>query len=87
MLGAIYRPVLSASTTVGNHQISKSSLNIALDRRVDQSIAMIEERENLAIFFKELDNRGVKTGLRLVALVLAGIVDRTAVEYISATIS
>ena len=57
MLGAIYAAVLSASAAEGEHQVCKSTADIALHMVLRQRIDMAEEGEYLAVVFQKLYHR------------------------------
>ena len=73
VLGAIYRSVLTAGTTIGNHQVCEPTVDVSLHRGIDKRM--------------EFYDLGVETRVRLVPLVFSRIVDSTAVENETAAVA
>ena len=87
VLGAVDRAMLTSCAAEADHEVGKSALFVACDRGVDKSIAVVKENANLSVILKKLNDLTVETCERFVAFVFAGVVDRAAVEYISATVA
>ncbi len=87
VLGTVHRPVLSAGAAVCHHKVGEATFDVAGHGGVDQRIAVVEEREHFAVFFKKIHNALVKSGERFVAFVFSRVVYGTAIEYEAATIS
>ena len=86
-LGTIDRTVLPAGTTERHLQVRKIAFNEPLYMMVHQSINGLQERKYLAVFFEKIDHRLVETGKGFVLLILTGIMGRTAVEDVSASVT
>ena len=87
MLGTIDGAVLTAGATEADLKVGKATFNPTLGMEIDNGIDMREELKYLAILFKEVDDGTVKTRKCLVLLITSGVVGRTAVKDITATIA
>ena len=87
MLGGINGAMLTTRTTESEHQRGEAALDISAHMGIGQLIDRIEEGENLAIVLEESDHGLVETRQFLVGLITAGVVGRTAVKHIAATIA
>ena len=87
MLRTIDRPVLSSGAAEADLKMGELPLNKALDMGIDQCIHAVQEGENLAVILEELDDFLVKAGELTIELVLSRVVHRTAVEYVTASVS
>ena len=87
VFGGIDRAMLSAGTTETNLQMIKTAFDKPLYMVIHQGIDMIQESQDLAVLLKEIYHRLIKTREGFVLLVFTGIMGRTAIKDISATIS
>ena len=87
VLRAVDRTVLSAGASEANHQIRESALLVAFHRGVDKGIGVVEKLEYLAVVLKKLYHLVVEARKRLVALILAGVVDGAAVKHVAAAVA
>ena len=87
MLGGIDRTMLATCAAKADGKIGKTSLYVTLHAGIYQCIDMIQECEYLAIFLEELDDWFIESDKRFVAIILAGIVDSTAVEHEAASVA
>ena len=53
MLGGIHRPVLPAGTAETHHQLRESTLKIAVDSHVHESIRVVEETRYLPVTLRK----------------------------------
>jgi len=82
-LRGVDRPVLSAGTPEGDHQVSKSSVDVALHVPVNEWVDIVEERGYLAILLQEFDDRFVQPVHVVVPFKFAGVVNGATVEHVS----
>ena len=87
MFGAIDRTVLASRTAEAHHKACEPAARICLDMRVHDPVYMFKESYYLPVIFKETYYRLVAAGKLLVRLIAARIMDRTAVEHISSSVS
>ena len=87
MLGRIDRAVLSTRTAKREHQRGEATLDISLHMVIGQPIDTLQERQYLTIVLQEADDRLVQSSHLLIFLVTAGIMRRSAVEHITASVA
>ena len=87
MFRAVNRTMLASGTAEAYHQTRKATSRICLDMRIDDSIHMFKKTDYLSVIFKETYYRFIPAGKFLVRLITAGIMNRTSVEHISASVS
>ena len=87
MFRTIDRPVLSSGAAEADLKMGELPLYEALYMGIDQCINAVKEGKNLAVILEELDDFLVKAGELTIKLVLSGVVHRTAVENVSASVS
>ena len=87
VLGTIDAAMLSARTAEGEHQRREATLNVSGDMGIGQFIDAVKERQNLAVVLQKADDRLVESRHVFVFLITPGVVRRTAVEHIAATIT
>ena len=54
VFGTIYRAVLSACTSEGEHQVGESAFEVALHMGIGQFIYAFEEGEYFSVFFQKV---------------------------------
>ena len=86
-LGAVGGAVLPSRASEGNLKMAETPVYETLDMGVDQREHMPQECQDLPVCLQELLDLPVKAGHGTETLVLAGIVDGTAVEDITSTIA
>ena len=87
MLGTIYRTVLPASASEGEHEVGESAFEVTLHMGIGQLIDTVEECKYFSIVFQEVNHRLVEPCQFLVRLVAAGIVCAAAIEHVASTIA
>ena len=91
MLGELFCAIdgamLTAGATESDLKVGEVPFKESLDMMVDEPIDRVEESEDLAVFLEEVDNGLVKAGKRLELVIFAGIMRRTAVKDIAASIA
>ena len=87
MLGTIDGAVLTAGATEADLKVGKATFNPTLGMEIDDGIDMREELKYLAVLLKEVDDGTVKTRKCLVLLITSGVVRRTAVKDVTATVA
>ena len=87
MFGAIDRTVLASRTAEAHHKACEPAAQICLDMSVHDPVNMFKETYYLPVIFKESYYWLVATGKFLVRLIAARIMDRSAVEHISSSVS
>ena len=76
VLRGIYRTVLTTSTSETDHQVGEIALFVTLNTFVYHSIYMNKPLIDGTLLLKEADDIVVKTGERLILVVLARVVKR-----------
>lgn len=87
MLRTIDRTMLTTRTSEAEHQRGESTLYITAHMSISQTVDRFQESEYLTVILKETNNRLVKSRELLVGFVTAGIVRRTTVEHITASVA
>ena len=87
MLGTIDGTVLTSGATEADLKVGKATFNPTLSMEIDDGIDMREELKYLSVLLKEVDDGTVKTRKCLVLLITSGVVRRTAVKDVTATIA
>ena len=87
MLGTIDTAVLSACASETDEEVGESAFEIPLDMEVHNLVDAVEECENLAVLFEEVDDWLVESGEVPVLFVSSGVVGATAVEHISTSVA
>ena len=87
VLGGIDATVLAAGTSEGELEVGESTLDVALHMEIGEAVDAVEEGEDFAILFKEVDDGLVESCECLVGFVATGIVGATAVEHITASVA
>ena len=91
MLGELFCAIdgamLTAGATESDLKVGEVPFKESLDMMVDEPIDRVEESEDLAVFFEEVDNGLVKAGKRLELVVLTGIMRRTAIKDIASSVT
>lgn len=87
VLRRIYRTVLSAGAPEAEHQRREAALYVSLDMMLGKLIHRFEKFKNLTVILKESYHWLVKSRQLLVWLIASGIMCRTTVEHVSATIA
>lgn len=87
VLGTIDRTVLSAGTAERDLEILKIAFYKALHMMIDEAIDRIKESEYFSVILEEIYHRLIQSRQGFVLVVFAGIMGRTAIEDIAATIA
>ena len=87
MLCAIDAAVLSAGASEAEHERGEPPFQVALHMGVGQAEDGLEEREDLAVVFQELDDGLVESGHLLVLLIASRVVGCPAVEHVAAAVT
>ena len=87
VLGAVDAAVLAAGAAEANLQVGEFALDEAFDVNVDKAVDVVQEEEDFAVVFKELDDFLVHAVELAVVLVLARVVHGAAVEDVSAAVA
>lgn len=87
MLCAINRTVLSSGTTKRYLEVRKITFDEALRMMIDKLINRLQEREYLTVFLKKINHRLIQSCEGLIFIVLTGIMRRTAIKDITASIA
>ena len=87
MFGTIDGTVLPSCTTEGDLEIVEVPFDEPLHMMVDEGIDGVEEGEDLAVLLEEVDDGLVKPREGLVGVVLTGVMGRSAIEDISASVA
>ena len=87
MFGTIDGTMLTAGTAERDLEVGEVAFDEALDMMVHQTIDGLQEREDLAVLFEEIDDGLVESGEGLVFVVLTGIMGSAAVEDIATAIT
>lgn len=87
MLGTIYRTVLPASASEGEHEVGESAFEVTLHMGIGQLIDTVEECQYFSIVFQEVNYRLVESCKFLVRFVAAGVVCAAAIEHVASTIA
>ena len=87
MLGTIDGTVLTSGATETDLKVGKAMFNPTLGMEIDNGIDVGEELKYLAILLKEVDDGTVKTRKCLVLLITSGVVRRTTVKDVTATVA
>ena len=87
VLRTVDRSVLTAGAAEADHQAIEPTLHISLHMRIHNTICMLQEAEYLTVILKESDHRLITSGQFLVRLISSRIMNRPAVEHISAAVS
>ena len=87
VLCRIYGAMLPACAAEAYGETGEAAFHVSLYGSIYQSVYVFKENGYFPVFFEETDNGFVKSGERLIAFVLAGIVYGAAVEYKAAAIA
>ena len=87
MLCTVDAAMLTASTAETKHQTREPPLDIARHMMVGKGIDMLEELHNLAVVLKEAYHWLVESRQLFIRFIASGVVRRTAVEDIAASIA
>ena len=87
MYGTIDGAVLPAGTTEGDLQIGEIAFDESLYMMINECIDGLEESEDLAILFEEIDDGLIQSGHLFVLIVFTGVMGRTAVKDITAAVA
>lgn len=87
MFGTIDGAVLPTGTTEGDLQIGKIAFDESLYMMINECIDGLEESEDLAILFEEIDDGLIQSGHLFVLIVFTGVMGRTAVKDITAAVA
>ena len=86
VLGAVSGTVLAAGAAEADLQVREIALKEALHVRIDQSIDMVQEAEDLTVLLQELYDGFIEAGQLLEPLVLPRIMHAPAIEHIPSPI-
>ena len=73
VLGAVGGAVLAACAAETDLQVREAAEKEAFHVRIDEGIDVVQEAENLAVFFQELDYRRIQSRQQLEPLILPRI--------------
>ena len=79
--------MLTACAAERNHQVLESPALIGLDMRIHDTIYMVKETEHFTIILKEFYDRLIAACQFFIRLISSRIMDRSAIEDITAAVS
>lgn len=87
MLGGIDAAMLSARATEGYLEGGETTIQPALNMKINYWSYVTEKLQDLSVFFKEISNWFVESCQLLILLVSTGIIACSAVENVTSTIA
>ena len=84
---AVDTPVLAACTAEGEHEVGKTTLNVALYVHVSQFVDIVEIGQNLTVVFQETDDGLVQSCEVFVRFIASRVACAAAVKDIAAAIA
>ena len=87
MLRGIHTSVLSARAAEGEHDISKTTLQVAAHMRISEAIHTLKKCDNLSVVFQETNHGLIQSRKILIRLIAAGVMCAAAIKHITAPIA
>jgi hypothetical protein len=87
VFGAIDGAMLATGAAEGDLEVGEAAFEEALDVMIYQPVNRLQETENLAVGFEEVDDGLVEPGEGFVLVILTGVVSRATIEDVTASVA